>query len=110
MESALAICAIAAGNDRDQRPARSNRRLKEALARARRHASPLTRKGLPVGFAAGAVTTVVNPDKIFGAAFPPLVSLAVAIILFDAGCTSPGLAFRVTAAPSSTACAASASR
>ena len=40
---------------------------------------------LPAGFAAGALTTVVNPDKIFGAAFPPLVSLAVAIILFDGG-------------------------
>ncbi len=40
---------------------------------------------LPVGFVAGALTTVVNPDKIFGAAFPPLVSLAVAIILFDGG-------------------------
>ena len=40
---------------------------------------------LPVGFAAGALTTVVNPDKLFGAAFSPLVSLAVAIILFDGG-------------------------
>jgi NhaP-type Na+/H+ or K+/H+ antiporter len=40
---------------------------------------------LPVGFAAGALTTVVNPEKIFGAAFSPLVSLAVAIILFDGG-------------------------
>ena len=40
---------------------------------------------LPVGFAAGALTTVVNPDKIFGAAFSPLVSLAVALILFDGG-------------------------
>lgn len=40
---------------------------------------------LPVGFAAGALTTVVNPDKIFGAAFSPLVSLAVAIILYDGG-------------------------
>ena len=40
---------------------------------------------LPAGFVAGARTTVVNPDKIFGAAFPPLVSLAVAIILFDGG-------------------------
>ena len=40
---------------------------------------------LPAGFAAGALTTVVNPDKIFGAALPPLVSLAVAIILFDGG-------------------------
>ena len=28
---------------------------------------------------------MVNPDKIFGAAFSPLVSLAVAIILFDGG-------------------------
>jgi NhaP-type Na+/H+ or K+/H+ antiporter len=40
---------------------------------------------LPVGFAAGALTTVVKPDKIFGAAFSPLVSLSVAIILFDGG-------------------------
>jgi len=40
---------------------------------------------LPVGFAAGALITAVNPDKIFGAAFPPLVSLAVAIILYDGG-------------------------
>jgi len=40
---------------------------------------------LPVGFAAGALITAVNPDKIFGAAFPPLVSLAVAIIFFDGG-------------------------
>jgi NhaP-type Na+/H+ or K+/H+ antiporter len=40
---------------------------------------------LPVGFAAGALITEVNPNKIFGAAFPPLVSLAVAIILFDGG-------------------------
>ena len=40
---------------------------------------------LPVGFTAGALTSVVNPDKIFGAAFPPMVSLAVAIILFDGG-------------------------
>ena len=28
---------------------------------------------------------MVNPDKIFGAAWTPLVSLAVAIILFDGG-------------------------
>ena len=40
---------------------------------------------LPVGFAAGALTTVINPAKILGPAFPPLVSIAVAIILFDAG-------------------------
>ncbi len=40
---------------------------------------------LPVGFVAGAITTDVNPDRIFGAAFSPLVSLAVAVILYDAG-------------------------
>ncbi len=40
---------------------------------------------LPVGFVAGVLTVSVNPDKLFGAAFPPLVSLAVAIILFDGG-------------------------
>jgi NhaP-type Na+/H+ or K+/H+ antiporter len=40
---------------------------------------------LPVGFAAGALTTSVDPSKLFGATFSPLVSLAVAIILFDGG-------------------------
>jgi len=40
---------------------------------------------LPVGFVAGFLTSTINPNKIFGAAFPPLVSLAVAIILFDGG-------------------------
>jgi NhaP-type Na+/H+ or K+/H+ antiporter len=40
---------------------------------------------LPVGFAAGAWVPAVNPDKLFGAAFPPLVSIAVAIVLFDGG-------------------------
>jgi NhaP-type Na+/H+ or K+/H+ antiporter len=40
---------------------------------------------LPVGFAAGALIPAVNPDKLFGAAFPPLVSIAVAIVLFDGG-------------------------
>jgi NhaP-type Na+/H+ or K+/H+ antiporter len=40
---------------------------------------------LPVGFAAGALTDVVNPVKIFGPAFSPMVSLAVAVIVFDAG-------------------------
>ena len=40
---------------------------------------------LPVGFAAGALIPAVNPDQLFGAAFPPLVSLAVAVILFDGG-------------------------
>ena len=40
---------------------------------------------LPVGFAAGALIPAVNPDQLFGAAFPPLVSLAVAVVLFDGG-------------------------
>ena len=40
---------------------------------------------LPVGYIAGASTDVVNPDKLLGPAFGPLVSLAVAVILFDSG-------------------------
>lgn len=40
---------------------------------------------LPVGFTAGALTDDVNPEKLFGAAFSPMVSLAVALILYDAG-------------------------
>jgi NhaP-type Na+/H+ or K+/H+ antiporter len=40
---------------------------------------------LPAGFIAGAVTTDVNPQRLFGAAFQPLVSLSVAVILYDAG-------------------------
>jgi NhaP-type Na+/H+ or K+/H+ antiporter len=40
---------------------------------------------LPVGFVAGNLTDVVNPDKLLGAAFTPMVSLSVAVILFDGG-------------------------
>ncbi len=40
---------------------------------------------LPAGFAAGALTTDVNPDRLLGVAFQPLVSLSVAVILYDAG-------------------------
>ena len=40
---------------------------------------------LPAGFVAGALTTDVNPDKLLGPAFEPLVSLSVAVILYDAG-------------------------
>ena len=40
---------------------------------------------LPVGFAAGALTSDVNPAKLLGPAFQPMVSLAVAVILYDAG-------------------------
>src|SRR5262249_52270609 len=40
---------------------------------------------LPTGFTAGALTTDVNPNRLLGAAFQPLVSLAVAVILYDSG-------------------------
>ena len=40
---------------------------------------------LPAGFTAGALTTDVNPERLLGAAFQPMVSLAVAVILYDAG-------------------------
>ncbi|MFI6726032.1 cation:proton antiporter [Streptomyces sp. R-74717] len=40
---------------------------------------------LPVGFITGALTDNVNPEKLLGVAFSPLVSLAVAVILYDAG-------------------------
>src|SRR5215475_8676358 len=40
---------------------------------------------LPAGFTAGAITTDVNPQRLLGATFQPLVSLAVAVILYDAG-------------------------
>lgn len=40
---------------------------------------------LPAGFAAGALTDVVHPDKLVGPDFSVLVSLSVAIILYDAG-------------------------
>jgi NhaP-type Na+/H+ or K+/H+ antiporter len=40
---------------------------------------------LPAGFIAGALTSDVNPQQLLGPAFEPLVSLAVAVILYDAG-------------------------
>ena len=40
---------------------------------------------LPAGFIAGALTSDVNPQRLLGPAFEPLVSLAVAVILYDAG-------------------------
>ena len=40
---------------------------------------------LPVGFTAGALTSDVNPERLLGASFQPLVSLSVAVILYDAG-------------------------
>ncbi|GIH05031.1 cation:proton antiporter [Rhizocola hellebori] len=42
---------------------------------------------LPAGFLAGALTDTIHPDLLLGAAFQPLVSLAVAVILYDAGLT-----------------------
>ena len=40
---------------------------------------------LPVGFAVGALTNDINPNALLGASFQPLVSLSVAVILYDAG-------------------------
>ena len=40
---------------------------------------------LPAGFTAGALTSDVNPERLLGPAFQPLVSLAVAVILYDSG-------------------------
>ncbi|HYJ69488.1 MAG TPA: cation:proton antiporter [Nocardioidaceae bacterium] len=40
---------------------------------------------LPVGFCAGALTDSVHPDQLLGSLFEPLVSLSVAIILFESG-------------------------
>ncbi|MEU8675440.1 cation:proton antiporter [Streptomyces sp. NPDC048560] len=40
---------------------------------------------LPAGFAAGAATDIIHPDKLLGQNFSALVSLSVAVILYDAG-------------------------
>ncbi|MEV4946936.1 cation:proton antiporter [Streptomyces sp. NPDC053755] len=40
---------------------------------------------LPAGFAAGAVTDVIHPDRLAAQNFSALVSMAVAVILYDAG-------------------------
>ena len=40
---------------------------------------------LPAGFVAGAVTDVVHPDRLLGQLYQPFVSLAVGIVLFEAG-------------------------
>ncbi|MFC9813771.1 cation:proton antiporter [Streptomyces virginiae] len=40
---------------------------------------------LPAGFVAGAMTDVIHPDQLIGAEFDALVSLSVAVILYDAG-------------------------
>jgi NhaP-type Na+/H+ or K+/H+ antiporter len=40
---------------------------------------------LPAGFIAGTLTSDVNPNDLLGTAFQPLVSLSVAVILYDSG-------------------------
>ncbi|MFF8297739.1 cation:proton antiporter [Streptomyces globisporus] len=40
---------------------------------------------LPAGFTAGALTDVIHPDKLMGQNFDVLVSMSVAVILYDAG-------------------------
>src|SRR3954447_12451230 len=40
---------------------------------------------LPVGFLAGIATDDVHPDALLGALYQPFVSLAVGLILFEAG-------------------------
>jgi NhaP-type Na+/H+ or K+/H+ antiporter len=40
---------------------------------------------LPVGFVAGAATADVHPDKLLGSLYQPFVSIAVGVILFEAG-------------------------
>ena len=40
---------------------------------------------LPAGFAAGAITDVVHPDRLLGDLYQPFVSIAVGVILFEAG-------------------------
>jgi NhaP-type Na+/H+ or K+/H+ antiporter len=40
---------------------------------------------LPVGFIAGRLTSDIDPTKLLGPTFQPLVSLSVAVILYDAG-------------------------
>jgi NhaP-type Na+/H+ or K+/H+ antiporter len=40
---------------------------------------------LPAGFVAGVLTDVVHPDELLGPLYQPFVSLAVGIVLFEAG-------------------------
>src|SRR5262245_41005277 len=40
---------------------------------------------LPAGFIAGIATDDVHPDKLLGALYQPFVSIAVGLILFEAG-------------------------
>ena len=40
---------------------------------------------LPTGFIAGAVTDMVQPAQLLGDLYQPFVSIAVGVILFEAG-------------------------
>src|SRR5262245_59267378 len=40
---------------------------------------------LPAGFLAGAATDDVHPDQLLGALYQPFVTIAVGVILFEAG-------------------------
>ena len=40
---------------------------------------------LPAGFLAGIATDVVHPDQLLGALYQPFVSIAVGVVLFEAG-------------------------
>src|SRR5438094_536376 len=40
---------------------------------------------LPVGFLAGAVTGDIDPNNLLGALYQPIVTIAVGVILFEAG-------------------------
>src|SRR5262245_252192 len=40
---------------------------------------------LPVGFIAGAATGDVQPDNLLGSLYQPFVTIAVGVILFEAG-------------------------
>src|SRR4051812_42531868 len=40
---------------------------------------------LPAGFLAGIATSDVHPDRLLGALYQPFVSLAVGVVLFEAG-------------------------
>jgi NhaP-type Na+/H+ or K+/H+ antiporter len=52
---------------------------------ARRLGIPAIVVLLPAGFIAGIATEDVQPDKLLGALYQPFVSLAVGVILFEAG-------------------------
>jgi NhaP-type Na+/H+ or K+/H+ antiporter len=46
---------------------------------------------LIIGFIAGPITGFIDPDALFGESLFPIVSLSVALILFEGGVKPPGL-------------------